>query len=351
MAAEGNSPVRLDARAQQLLKVLVERYIREGIPVGSRTLSRDSGLEVSPATIRNIMSDLEDAGLVCSPHTSAGRIPTSSGLRFFVDTLLTVEPLETSEAERMRAELSAERDVNSLMTTASSMVSDITRLAGLVTLPRQDHLTLRQIEFLPLSERRVLAILVISDNEVQNRVLHTTRNYTPSELQQASNYLNSLFAGRGIREVREALLGEMKSERRRMDQMMMAAIQMADQAFAQPRQESGYVMAGQTNLMDIADLADTRKLRQIFDAFNEKQQILHLLDGALNGEGIQIFIGQESGYQVLNECSLVAAPYEVDGRTIGMLGVIGPTRMAYDRVIPIVDLTARLLSSALNKQI
>ena len=338
----------IDERAQRLLQVLIERYLREGQPVGSRTLSKDSGLELSPATVRNVMSDLEDLGLVVSPHTSAGRIPTSRGLRLFIDSLLTVQPLDSAEAERLRAKLAPEYSVKELMTTTSTLLSEFTRLAGLVTLPHHNRLRLRQVEFLSLSDRRVLVILVVNNSEVENRIITLDRDYTASELEQASNYLNSTFAGRDLFEIRRRVLSEMQRTRDHMDQLMRDAIQMADKALA-TAEEGDYLMTGQTNLMGLAELADTEKLRQLFEAFNEKSQILHLLDGALSADGIQIFIGEESGYQPLDDCSLVTAPYRVEGRLVGVLGVIGPTRMAYNRVIPIVDMTARLLGSALNQ--
>ncbi len=340
----------IDDRSQYLFKVLVQRYLREGQPVGSRTLSRDSGLDLSPATIRNVMADLEEIGLVRSPHTSAGRVPTVHGLRFFVDSLLKVAPLGSEEVRRLRRKLDPDCNVQELMASTSSLLSDFTRLAGVVTLPRRDELRLRHVEFLPLSGRRVLVILVVNDSEVQNRVIHTGREYSASELQQASNYLSSVFTGKDLHQARERLLAEMRDARDSMNRMMLAAIEMADKAFTDEEQGDDYVLAGQTNLMEFAELAEMDKLRQLFEAFNEKRQILHLLDGALHADGIQIFIGEESGYEVLDGCSVVTAPYKVQGKVLGVLGVIGPTRMSYDRVIPIVDLTARLLSSALNHE-
>jgi heat-inducible transcriptional repressor len=348
MARASNEPF-LDNRAQHLLKVLVRRYIREGQPVGSRTLSRDSGLDLSPATIRNVMADLEDLGLVRAPHTSAGRVPTVGGFRFFVDSLLRTEPLEAAEVERLRLGLNAERDVDDLMRSTSSLLSEVTHLAGVVTLPRPEQLRLRHVEFLPLSGRRVLVILVVNDREVQNRVIQTGRRYSASELQQAANYMNVTFGGKELREARETVLGEMQAARESVNRMMQAAVEMADKAFMARERGDDYVLAGQTNLMEFAELRDVEKMRHLFEAFNEKRRILHLLDKALHAEGIQIFIGDESGYEVLGELSVVTAPYAVNGRVVGVLGVIGPTRMAYERVIPIVDLTAKLLGSALNE--
>ncbi len=345
------SPIEpfIDDRAQHLLKVLVKRYIREGQPVGSRTLSRDSGLDLSPATIRNVMADLEDLGLVRSPHTSAGRVPTVSGFRFFVDSLLRTEPIEEQAADRLRQELSPDRDVPALVQSTSSLLSEITHLAGLVTLPRREHLRLRHVEFLPLSAQRVLVILVVNDREVQNRVIQTGRQYSESELQQAANYLNVMFGGRDLQDARDTLLREMQAAREGVNRMMLAAIEVADQVFAAEERGDDYVLAGQINLMEFSELRDLEKMRQLFEAFNEKRRILHLLDKALHADGMQIFIGDESGYEVLGELSVVTAPYTVNGIVVGVLGVIGPTRMAYERIIPVVDLTARLLGSALNE--
>jgi heat-inducible transcriptional repressor len=343
------TPTGLSERAQQMLRALIDRYLRDGQPVGSRTLARDAGLKLSPATIRNVMADLEEIGFVASPHTSAGRVPTVLGYRFFVDTLLSVRPVTPGAIERMRAELLLDRSPQDLVESASSMLSSVTHLAGVVTLPKHDHPLFRKVEFLPLSENRVLAILVLDKDEVQNRVMKTDKKYSPAELQQASNYLNQLFAGKDLDQVRGTLLREMQETRSTMNEMMLAAMQMADQVLEKNRSE-GFVVAGQTNLMECRELCDIDKLRKLFEAFNQKRDMLHLLDQCVHGEGIQIFIGEESGYQVLDECSMVTAPYTVNGRTLGVLGVIGPTRMAYERVIPIVDVTARLLGAALNSK-
>jgi heat-inducible transcriptional repressor len=340
----------LTERAQYLLKVLTERYIREGQPVGSRTLARDAGLRLSPATIRNVIADLEELGLVRAPHTSAGRVPTVQGYRLFVDTLLSVKPLEHSLVDTLTHNLDVGTDADSkgLAKTASTLLSDVTRLAGIVTLPRRQHASLQRVEFLPLSEKKVLAVLVISDKEVRNSILHTERNYSASELQEFSNFLNRQFAGKELRAVRDQLLAELRETRESLDRMMATALDMADQVLGTAEQGSDYVLAGQTNLMEFTELCNVNTLRHLFEAFNEKRQILGLLDQCVENEGVQIFIGEESGYQMLDECSLVTAPYSVEGQVVGVLGVIGPTRMAYERVIPIVDATARILSAALN---
>lgn len=334
-------------RQQYLLKVLVERYIGDGQPVGSRTLVKESGLDISAATVRNLMADLEDLGLIASPHTSAGRIPTNQGYRFFVDSLLTVDKLSTSEIRRISHNLDSEEDVKSILNKTSSMLSEITQLAGLVMVPRVETQALRHVEFLPLSDNRVLAILVINNKEVQNRIIHTQRDHTSSELEQAANYLNHAFAGRDLSGVRTDLLKEMSEAKEQLNDLMSTVIEMTE-ALDLGNQDKDYVMAGQTNLMEPGQLSDIDKLRQLFEVFNQKRDILHLLDQALDGQGIQMFIGEESGYRALDDCSIVTSTYEADGEILGVLGIIGPTRMPYERVIPIVDITAKVLGSALK---
>lgn len=343
--------LELNERSRRLLKSLIDNYVREGAPVGSKVLAKDSGLDLSPATIRSVMTDLEKLGLVSSPHTSAGRIPTSKGYRVFVDSLITVKPPSKDDLAQLRSELNVSESVDQLMGSVSNVLSGITSMAGVVMVPRRDYSSLRHLEFLPLSERRVLAILVVNDQEVQNRVIHTAKNYTEAELQQAANYLNTLFTGSDIRQVRSSVLQEMTSVKESATSAMQAAIDMADQVFdPNVSVSTDYVMAGQTNLMHFADLADLDKLKQLFDAFSEKRDILHLLDECYSAQSMQIYIGEESGYQVLGDCSVVTSPYEVDGQILGVLGVIGPTRMNYERVIPLVDLTAKMLGTVLNKR-
>ena len=344
-----NDSSELSERAQLMLRALIDRYVRDGQPVGSRTLAREAGLDLSPATVRNVMSDLEELGFVCSPHTSAGRVPTVQGYRFFVDTLLKVQPLDNRSIQNMRLELSLEHTPKDLVESASGLLSGITQMTGVVTLPRQEHALFKRVEFLRLSGKQVLAILVTGEDEVQNRILSTEKEHSPAELQQASNYLNELFAGKDLTEVRTALLHEMQETRTHMNSMMVTAMHMADQVL-EKNQNDDFVMAGQTNLMGFQELCDIDKLRKLFDAFNTKRDMLHLLDQCIHSDGIQIFIGDESGYRMLDECSMVTAPYTVGGQILGVLGVIGPTRMAYDRVIPIVDATARLLGAALNQK-
>ena len=338
----------LNERAQQLFKALVERYIRDGQPVGSRTLARDALPHLSPATVRNVMADLEEFGLLRSPHTSAGRVPTDQGYRLFIDTLLRIEPLESAEVAILKEQLHPAQNRSALMESASSLLSEITHLAGVIMLPRQEQITLRQVEFLSLSEDQVLVILVVNEREVQNRIIRTGRHYSASELQQAANYLNSLCAGKDLVTVRDEILAELRDTRESMNAMMMAAVEMAEKALVTEPEIDEVMVAGQTNLMEFEELCGIDNLRKLFDAFNQKRDILQLLDQCVRSDGIQIFIGDESGYQMLDECSLVTAPYSVDGQVVGVLGVIGPTRMAYERVIPIVDVTAKLLGAALN---
>jgi heat-inducible transcriptional repressor len=340
----------LNERAQLLLKALIENYIRDGQPVGSRTLSRDSRLSLSSATIRNVMADLEDLGLVASPHTSAGRVPTDKGYRLFVDTLLKLKPLQHEEIEDIERRLGSEAaSGRSLVQSVSHMLSSVTHMAGLVTLPNPHYISLSQIEFIALSENRALAIMVMSNREVENRVVQLERYYSPEELRRAANYLNEAFSGRSLPDVRALLLRQLQETREHMDQLMKDAIQMAQKVFHTRSEERvEYVIAGETNLMGFAELSNVDRLRRLFEAFNEKHDILRLLDNCLRAEGIQIFIGQESGYRILDDISVVTAPYMLDNKVVGVLGIIGPTRMAYERVIPIVDITAKLLGSALN---
>lgn len=344
-----SSEIVLSERAQHLFKVLVETYIGEGKPVGSQALARAATLDLSPATIRNVMADLEDKGLIYSPHASAGRIPTVRGYRLFIDTMLRVRPLAVTVIDQLKERLHRDLSPHSLIEAASDMLSGITQLAGVVTVPRQEHASLRQIEFLGLSENRVLAILIVNQQEVQNRIIQLDRAYSDAELSQAANYLNEKFAGHGLADVRRDLLRELDSVRKDMNRMMRSTIELGEKAFAQDGQvQDDFVVVGHTNLMGYEQLSNVDKLRQLFDAFSAKRGILHLLDRCLCAKGVQIFIGQESGYQVLAECSIVSAPYSVQGDVIGVLGVVGPTRMRYDRVIPIVDITAKLLGAALN---
>ena len=344
-----STPALPNERAQELLKVLIQRFIRDGQPIGSRTLSRKSGMELSPATIRNVMADLEDLGLIAAPHTSAGRVPTPEGYRLFVDSLIRYKTPPRNEIENLKKQL-VQRAENkgSLLDSVSGLLSDVTSLAGVVSIPKGKQAILRQIEFLPLSENRVLAILVINDSEVQNRVLTTEQPHTADELQRAANYINDNYTGTDLSQIRTRLLEDLETTRDSMNQAMLDIISVAQSAMAGAVPKEEYLLAGETKLMEFAELSDIDTLKSLFDAFSKKQFMLKLLDKSINADGVQVFIGRESGYQILDNCSVVTAPYHVDDDHIGILGVIGPTRMAYDRVVPIVDITARILESALK---
>ena len=338
----------VDPRAQFLLKSLIERYIIDGQPVGSRVLSRQSGLELSPATIRNVMADLEEMGFITSPHTSAGRVPTAKGYRFFVDSLLVVKPLDQSEISELQDQLQADRP-QALVSAAAQLLSSLTQFAGVVATPRRREPSFRHIEFLRLSERRVLLIIVTPDGDVQNRILHTDRQYTSSQLIEASNFFNDHYAGQPFAAIRGLLADELKQLREDVVGLMTAAVDAGDAALADSRDD--LVVSGEKNLLSASDLSSNMdRLRRLFEVFEQKTSLLHLLDLSQRAHGVHLFIGGESGLAPLDECSVITAPYEIDGQVIGTLGVIGPTRMAYERVIPIVDVTARLLSNALTQQ-
>ena len=336
--------MQLDTRAQTLLKALVERYIADGQPVGSRALSKISGLDLSPATIRNIMADLEEMGYVASPHTSAGRVPTPRGYRLFVDTLLTVQHLNEQgvDAERMRL---AAQQPQKIIANAAQMLSSLTQFAGVVQSPRRESV-FQQIEFLRLSERRILLVIVDPRGDVQNRLLHTDVDYTPAQLVQSANYLNQNYAGLSFDEVRARLAGELRQLRDDIGGLMTVAVEAGSEAMSEGED---MVIAGERNLLSVSDLSSNMSsLRQLFEMFEQKTGLMQLLDVSSRAGGVQIFIGGESNLVPMDEMSVVTAPYEVNGRIVGTLGVIGPTRMAYERVIPIVDITAKLLSNALS---
>jgi heat-inducible transcriptional repressor len=335
----------MDKRAQILLKTLIEHYISDGQPVGSRTLSKCSGLDLSPASIRNVMADLEEMGFVASPHTSAGRVPTPRGYRLFVETLLTVQPLPQEKIRLLESELQSP-DPQELVDSAARLLSDLTHFAGVVVTPRRRGVTFRHLEFIPLSDRRLLLILVAADGSVQNRILMAERAYSPSELTQAANYFNQNFAGHSFDEVRSKLHEELRQMQSDITRLMKAVLEAGERVM---QEEDGLVLAGESKLFEVSDLSsNVDALRKLFEAFENRTTLLQLLDYGQRAQGVQIFIGGESGYSLLDECSMVTAPYEVDGEVVGTLGVIGPTRMAYERVIPIVDITAKLLSNALS---
>jgi heat-inducible transcriptional repressor len=335
----------MDERAKSLLKTLIERYIADGQPVGSRTLSKASGLELSPATIRNVMADLEDLGLIVSPHTSAGRIPTARGYRLFVDTMLTAQPLQGLEVPVEPTALQPDQPQR-VIAHAAQMLSSLSSFVGVITAPRKASV-FRHIEFLRLGERRVLLILVSPDGDVQNRVIFTQQDHSASQLQEASNYLTTHYAGLTIEQVKERLKMEVDSLRGEISSIMQAAVQVGAEAVADSQEQ--VVIAGERNLIGLQDFAsDMGSLRKLFDVFEQKAQLMRLLDVSSRAEGVRIFIGGESQVVPFEELSVVSAPYEVDGQVVGTLGVIGPTRMAYDRMIQIVDITSRLVSNALS---
>lgn len=344
----------LSERAQYLLKSLVERYISDGQPVGSRMLAEDSGIKLSSATVRNVMHDLEGLGLITAPHTSAGRIPTVQGYRLFIDKLLTTKPLETEQIQEFKLQLeqqvqAGETSSELLIENASGMLSAVTKMAGIVMLPKHEQVILKHIEFLILSTNSVLVIVVLNNNEVINKVIKTQREYSSIELQQTANFLNQEYAGHEMSSIRSSLYKSMQDVREDMHKIMQTAVEMADQVIDKSK-DSDFILAGETNLMNYNEMGDVDKLRQLFEAFNTKQDMLHLLDNSIHADGMQIFIGEESGYSAFGECSVVTSPYKVDDQIVGVLGVIGPTRMAYDRVIPIVDVTAKLLGSVLTSE-
>ena len=334
----------LDDRAKLLLKVLVERYIADGQPIGSRTLSRSSGLELSPATIRNVMADLEELGLIASPHTSAGRIPTARGYRLFVDTMLTAQ-----RQDLVAPQLPAEQP-QKVIANAAHLLSNLSQFVGVVMAPKRSSV-FKQIEFVKLSERRVLVIIVAPDGDVQNRVMFTDSELDSSQLIEAANYLNSHYAGLDIEQVRERLRTEVEQLRSQVADLMQAPVNISAEALSPATQEEQVVIAGQSNLLAVSDFShDMHNLRRAFDLFEQKTQILRLLDFSSQAEGVRIFIGGESHIVPIEELSVVSAPYEVDGQIVGTLGVIGPTRMPYDKMIQIVDITSKLVSNALSHQ-
>ena len=340
------SRIMLDKRAQILLKTLVENYINDGQPVGSRTLSERSGLDLSPATIRNAMADLESMGCIASPHTSAGRIPTQRGYRFFVDTLLTVQPMQNQEIQRIMHEFRSP-DPQELISSAAGMLSELTQFAGLVMIPKRKSIAFKHLEFLPLSEKRILVIIVTTDGNVQNRIILTEKSYSANELVQATNFFNQHYTGFTFEKAQQKLHEELKQMQSDMTKLMSAALDASGKALDEDK--DNMVISGERNLLQVDDLStNVHSLRKLFEIFERRTSLIQLLDNSQRAEGVQIFIGGESGYSPLDECSMVTAPYEADGEVVGTLGVIGPTRMAYERIIPIVDITAKLLSSALS---
>lgn len=341
------SATMLNDRAQLLLKTLVERYISDGQPLGSRALLQYSGLEVSPATIRNVMADLEELGLIRSPHTSAGRVPTALAYRLFIDTMLVTQPLEQARLQHMEHQLQPDNP-SRLIAQASNLLSELTQFAGVVATTRRSAITIRQIEFLRLGEKRVLLIIVMPDGEVENRVLLLERDYTQSQLTEAGNFLNQHYIGCSFSQIREKLRGELQQLHQDMSALMAAALAAGDAAEA--KQGDDYVISGEHNLLHVAELStDMNQLRGLFNLFEQKTELLQLLEAGRRGQGIHIFVGSESGLASLEGCSVITAPYAADGKIIGTLAVVGPKRMDYERIVPIVDITARLLGNALSQ--
>ncbi len=337
----------LDPRARLLLRSLIARYIRDGEPVGSQTLAKHAGLDVSPATIRNILAELEDVGLLSAPHTSAGRVPTAQGYRLFVDSLLQIQPLADAELAHLRSELAPGAGTQHLLGNASELVSAMTHFVGVVSVPKREQFAFKRLDFVALDAQRVLAVLVFADNEIQNRILVTRRSYEPAELERIANYLNAHYAGRPLAEARASLLDELRNARQEMESLMAQALELADQALADDAEDM--LVAGQTRLIGVQDLSNLDRLRELFEAFSSKREILRVLERTLRAQGVRIFIGEETGMAPLDGVSLVTAAYGAGGRTLGVLGVIGPTRMAYERVIPVVQAAASVLSEALGR--
>ena len=335
----------MNERSRILLKSLIEKHISDGQPIGSRELAKSSGLELSPASIRNIMADLEEMGFIASPHTSAGRIPTPLGYRFFVDSLLTVQPLGSIERHKIEDQFRPD-SANRLIATASQLLSNLTQFAGVVKSPSRQSSSFRHIEFVSLSDHRILLIIVAPDGDVQNKVLEASRKFTDSELTEATNYLNQKYAGMDFDNIRARIQSELTELKDNISQLMSLAVSAGQENSAKTED---YIVSGETNLLSVNDLTmNIESLRTLFEMFDKKTGILQLLDTSDRANGVQIYIGGESGLVPLDECSVVTAPYDVDGQVVGTVGVIGPTRMAYERVIPIVDITAKLLSGALS---
>ncbi|MEO1929552.1 MAG: heat-inducible transcriptional repressor HrcA [Gammaproteobacteria bacterium] len=335
-------------RAKQILSAIIDNYIEEGTPIGSKKLSSYNRFNLSSATIRNVMSDLEDLGFIASPHTSAGRIPTSKGYRFFIDRLLEFQPVDSNEIASIKDTVSKTKSSNKdLATNVSTTLSAITQLAGIVTVPKQHKSTLKEIDFIPLSEQRVLVIVVINDSEVENKILQMKRNFSRDELQISANYLNQNYVGRSFEYIKNNLLTQLKETSALANSLMNDIINIADELLTNQNKDE-YVVTGKNQLLDFEELSDINQLKELFDAFNEQQLLLQLLDKSISTSNIQIFIGQESGYRIFDNCTLITAPYTNEVGSVGVLGVIGPTRIAYQRVIPIVDVTAKLLSQSLK---
>lgn len=348
MVLSSDQPL-FDARSRQLLRTLIAQYLEDGVPIGSRTLAKSSGLEVSPATIRNILADLEEAGLLASPHTSAGRIPTPQGLRLFVDSLIELTPLSAEEWAHLRQglapELIATRDI---LGSVSSLLSAMTHFAGVVSVPRQAEFPLQQIDFLPLSESKLLVILIFAGQQIQNRIIELSAPVERQVLEQAANYINGRLVGLRLEDIQAQLLAELRAAGSELKQLLSRAVELAAHAVL-PDDVADVLVSGQTQLMGCAELADLQRLRDLFEIFQQKRELVELMRTCAKAPGVHLFIGEESGFAALDGCSVITAPYGAQGRILGAVGVVGPTRMAYQRVIPVVQATAGLLSKALNR--
>jgi len=352
MSADKSLGLEVTEREHNILRMLVDYYISDGQPVGSRTLSKLPGVDISAASVRNVMGDLESMGLLKSPHTSAGRIPTSAAYRLFVDSMLEFREPGPETIEEIKSALDPNLSDQALIKVASHYLSGVTEMAGMITVPKRDSIDVKQVEFVPLSDKRVLVILILSDGEIDNRVIRLDREYSKDELEEFARFLNTEYLDRPLAEVRDRLERELHDVRTDMSQRMQLMIEVAGRVLEEEQTENNddLLVAGETNLMTHSDLSDVTTLRDIFQAFEQKRDIYHLLEQCVSAEGVQIFIGKEAGYDVLHECSLITSPYAVDGAVVGVMGVIGPKRMAYDKVIPVVDITSRLLSAALNSK-
>jgi len=338
----------LNQRAQYLLKTLINCYVDEGVPVGSKTLAESAGLNISAATIRNVMANLDSMGLVSAPHTSAGRVPTNMGFRMYVDSMLEFSPLEAAIKERIKQELNSDQDKDSLINVANNLLTDLTQMAGIITIPKSGQLNLRRIEFLPLPDKKILAILVVNERDVQNRIVHVDKDYTQNELLKISNYLNQHFMGEDIFSIRNKLMQELQTARTQVDDMMAAAVTLADQVLTPDNESEAYRLHGQSNLIRFDEANNANQLQQLFQVFQSKRDMLGLLDRCIQADDMQVFIGSEAGIEGVDDFTVISAPYGGKDNTLGVLGVIGPTRMEYSKVISTVNITARLLSLALG---
>ena len=337
----------LDERAQTLLRHLIQSYTRDGLPVGSKSLAQQSGMDVSSATIRNIMAKLEDMGLVNSPHTSAGRVPTQAGYRFFIDSLLEVKDIGNTARKTLSDAFSSDKTSHDLIQSASTILSQMTHLTGLISVTKPASVKVRHIEFMKLSDHRILVILVVNSDQVHNKVIQLDRDFSDLELTEAAKLLGKYLIGSDFASAKEQILQELKQHKDDVNSILTSTLDVMG-SVCNAGQEDSLLTSGESNLLQFAELSDINKLRDIFGVFNSKRDLIHILEGCVQADGVEIFIGSESGFNILSDCAVIGAPYMIGKEVVGVLGVIGPTRIAYEKVIPAVDLTARLLTSALN---